>query len=157
MSEIEHLDTPSGYLQAFDRLLAGTHRHLRIFDQDLRELDLGKPQNIAALKGLALSGGRVEILLRDWAPVRDYMPGVMSLLQNFSHLIAIRQEEVIEEPSMESFCVGDDSSVLVRPHRHSWRSQLYLNDPLAAQVHIRKFEPLWQRAEGPLSFKPLGL
>jgi hypothetical protein len=159
MKIAEHFDSLVQYRQAFDRLIVATQRHLRIYDQDLRELALDTPQRIDALRNLALSGNgrRIEILLRNWAPVRDQQPKLMGLLQHFSHVMEIRQEEEIDEPSMESFCIGDDRVLLVRPHRDSWNSHLYFDNPLTARAHIQNFGQLWQRAEGPLAFKPLGL
>lgn len=159
MSTTEHFDTPGEYRQALDRLLAATRRQLRIYDQDLRELALDTPPRIEALRGLALSGNgrRIEILLRDWTAVRDRQPGVMNLLQHFGHVIEIRQEEAIDEPAMESYCIADDRALLIRPHRDSWRGLLQVDDPLACRAHMQAFDQLWQRAEGPLAFRPLGL
>lgn len=159
MSTVERFETPGEYRQAFDRLLAASLRQLRIYDQDLLELALDTPQRIEALRQLCLSGSarRIEILLRDWALVRDRQPRLVGLLQQFSHVMEIRREEEIDEPSMESFVVGDDRLILVRPHRDSWRSLLHLEDPLTARVHIQNFDQLWQRAEGPLDSRPLGL
>jgi hypothetical protein len=159
MSTIERYETPGEYRQAFDRLLTGTRRHLRIYDQDLLELALDTPQRIEALRQLCLSGSfpRIEILLRDWSAVRDRQPRLMALLQQFSHAMEIRQEEQISEPAMESFVTGDDRLALVRPHRDGWRSLLHLDDPLSARAHIQNFDQLWQRSEGPLASRPLGL
>jgi hypothetical protein len=159
MSTIERFETPGEYRQAFDRLLTGTHRHLRIYDQDLLELAIDTPQRVEALRQLCLSGSprRIEILLRNWAPVRDRQHRLMALLQQFGHVLEIRQEEEIDEPAMESFVIGDDRLILVRPHRDSWRSLLHLEDPLSARAHIQIFDQLWQRSEGPLASRPLGL
>ncbi|MGA7178718.1 MAG: hypothetical protein WBX11_03890 [Thiobacillaceae bacterium] len=159
MSTVERFDTPGEYRQALDRLLAASLRHLRIYDQNLVELALDTPQRIEALRQFCLSGSarRIEILLRDWAPVQDRQPRIMALLQQFSHVLEIRREEEINEPAMESFVIGDDRLILVRPHRDSWRSQLHLEDPLVAGAHIQNFDQLWQRAEGPLASRALGL
>ena len=159
MSMVEQFETPGEYRQALDRLMAASVRRLRIYDQDLHELALDAPPRIEALRRLCLAGAnrRIEILLRDWGPVRDRQPRLMGLLQQFSHVLEIRREEDLSEPAMESFVIGDDRLLLIRPHRDSWRSLLHLDDPLAAQIHLQNFDQLWQRAEGPLASRPLGL
>jgi hypothetical protein len=159
MTNAERFETLIQCRQAFDRLLAVTRQHLRIYDQDLRELALETPQRIDALRSLCLSGPgrRIEILLRDWAPVRDRQPRLMGLLQHFSHALEIRQEQPIDEASMEAYVLGDDRLVLTRPHRDSARGVLHLDDPLACRAHIQTFSQLWQQSEGPLASRPLGL
>jgi len=159
MSTVEHFETPGEYRQAFDRLLSLSQRQLRIYDQDLLELALDSPRRIEALRQLCLSGSpqRIEILLRDWSTVRDRQPRLMGLLQQFSHVMEIRREEEISEPAMESFVIGDDRLILVRPHRDSWRSLLHLEDPLSARAHMQNFDQLWQRSEGPLAVRQMGL
>ena len=159
MNSAERLETLIEYRQAFDRLLAATRQHLRIYDQDLRELALDAPQRVDALRSLCLSGTgrRIEILLRDWALVRDRQPRLMSLLQDFGHVLSIRQEEALDEAPMEAYVLGDDRLILTRPHRDSARSLLHLDDPLACRAHLQTFDQLWQRAEGPLASRPLGL
>jgi hypothetical protein len=155
----ERLETLIEYRQAFDRLLAATRQHLRIYDQDLHELALDTPQRIDALRSLCLRGAgrRIEILLRDWASVRDQQPRLMGLLQHFSHALEIRQEEAVDEAPMEAYVLGDDRLILTRPHRDSARGLLHLDDPLACGAHMQTFSQLWQRSEGPLASRPLGL
>jgi hypothetical protein len=159
MTSAERLETLIEYRQAFDRVLAATRQHLRIYDQDLRELALDTPQRIDALRNLCLSGPsrRIEILLRDWATVRDRQPRLMGLLQNFSHVLEIRQEGTVVEAPMEAYVLGDDRVILTRPHRDSAASLLHFEDPLSCRAHIQTFSQLWQRSEGPLAAHPLGL
>ena len=159
MSSAERLETLIEYRQAFDRLLAATRQRLRIYDQNLRELALDTPQRIDALRSLCLSGSgrRIEILLRDWNVVRDKQPRLMGLLQHFGHVLEIRQEEALDEAPMEAYILGDDRLILTRPHRDNARSLLHLDDPLACAAHTHTFDQLWQRAEGPLASRPLGL
>ncbi len=159
MTSAERFETLIEYRQAFDRLLAGTRHQLRIYDEDLRELALDTPQRIDALRNLCLSGPgrRIEILLRDWAPVRDRQPRLMGLLQVFGHILEIRQEGAVAEAPMEAYVLGDDRLILTRPHRDSPRSLLHLDDPLACRAQMQTFSQLWQRSEGPLASHPLGL
>jgi hypothetical protein len=58
---------------------------------------------------------------------------------------------------METYILGDDRLILTRPHRDNARSLLHLDDPLACAAHTHTFDQLWQRAEGPLAARPLGL
>ena len=159
MNSAERLETLIEYRQAFDRLLAATRQHLRIYDQNLSELAIDTPQRIDALRNLCLAGPgrRIEILLRDWSLVRDRQPRLMGLLQTFGHVVEIRQEEAVDEAPMEAYVLGDDRLILIRPHRDSARSLLQLDDPLACRAHMQLFNQLWQRAEGPLASRPLGL
>lgn len=159
MTSTERFETVIEYRQAFDRLLAATRLHLRIYDQDLRELALDTPARIDALRSLCLSGPgrRIEILLRNWDSVRDHQPRLMELLQHFSHALEIRQEESVDQAPMDAYVLGDDRLILTRPHRDSARSLLHLDDPLACRAHIQTFSQFWERSEGPLASRPLGL
>ncbi len=57
-------DTPSELHAAFDALLAGTQRQLRLYDHDLRWLDLDAAPRHAALRALCVAGGGRRIELR---------------------------------------------------------------------------------------------
>jgi hypothetical protein len=159
MTSAERFETLIEYRQAFDRLLAATRRHLRIYEQDLRELALDSPERIDALRSLCLSGPgrRIEILLRDWSSVRDRQPRLTGLLQYFGHVLEVRQEEPVKAAPMDTYVLGDDRLILTRPHRDSARSLLHLDDPLSCTAHIQTFSQVWQRSEGPLASRPLGL
>ena len=50
-------ETPAEFRDAFDALLAGTHRQLRLYDHDLGLLEFDHAPRHAALRALCVTGG----------------------------------------------------------------------------------------------------
>lgn len=55
---MSRFETAAEFRDAFDALLAGTHRQLRVYDHDLSLLEIDDAPRHAALRALCVAGGR---------------------------------------------------------------------------------------------------
>ena len=152
-------ETPSEFRAAFDALLAGTKRQLRVYDHDLGLLDLHDAPRLAALRALCVAGGgrRIEILLDDISRVARDHPRLMLLLQNFGHVLEIRQADPDAPRPDEAFVLADRHGVLLRADKAAVHGTLHPDDPGSATALHQSFEGMWQRAPASVSATTLGL
>lgn len=152
-------DTPSGWHAAFDALLAGTQRQLRLYDHDLRWLDLDAAPRHAALRALCVGGGshRIELLLDDINRVARAHPRLMQLLRDFGHVLEIRQADPDAPRPDHAFVLADRQGVLLRPDKATVRGTLHPADPGRAAALQQDFEGMWQRSPAAVSATTLGL
>lgn len=152
-------DTPSELRAAFDALLAGTRRQLRLYDHDLRWLDLDATPRHGALRALCVAGGgrRIELLLDDISHVARDHPRLMQLLRDFGHVIEIRQADPDAIRPDQAFALADRQGVLLRPDKATVRGTLHPADPGRVAALHQDFEGMWQRAPASVSATTLGL
>ncbi len=152
-------DTASELHAAFDSLLAGTQRQLRLYDHDLRWLDLDAAPRHSALRALCVAGGgcRIELLLDDISRVARDHPRLMQLLRDFGHVIEIRQADPDAIRPDQAFALADRQGVLVRPDKATVRGTLHPADPGRVAALHQDFEGMWQRAPAVVSATTLGL
>jgi len=153
------LETPSEFRAAFDALLAGTHRQLRLYDHDLSLLDLDHALRHAALRTLCVAGGgrRIELLLDDISRVARDHPRLMQLVRDFGHVLEIRQADPGAPRPEQAFAVGDRSGVLLRTDKAAVHGTLHLDDARDAVLLNQEFEGMWQRSPASVSATTLGL
>ncbi|MHB0974864.1 MAG: DUF7931 domain-containing protein [Thiobacillus sp.] len=152
-------ETPSEFRAAFDTLLAGTHRQLRVYDHDLGLLDLHDAPRLAALRALCVAGGgrRIEILLDDISRVARDQPRLMLLLRDFGHVLEIRQADPDAPRPDQAFVVADRHGVLLRADKTVVHGALHEDDAARATELNHSFEAMWQRAPASVSATTLGL
>lgn len=152
-------DTPSGCCAAFDLLLAGTHRVLRLYDHDLGLWQLEQPPRHAALRTFCLAGGghRIEFLLDDIHRVAREHPRLMQLVRDFGHVLEIRQTDAESPRPDQAFVLADRHGVLLRADKAATHGTLHPDDAGRAAALYQTFENLWQRAQGQVSATTLGL
>lgn len=152
-------ETPSEFRAAFDALLAGTERQLRLYDQDLGMLEIDHPPRLAALRALCLAGGgrRIELMLDDISRVSRDHPRLMGLLRDFGHVLEIRQADPEAPRPEQAFALVDRRGVLLRADKTAALSMLHEDDPARARELDHDFEAMWQRAPAQLSATTLGL
>lgn len=152
-------DTPSELHTAFDTLLAGTHRQLRVYDHDLGMLEIDHAPRLAALRALCVAGGgrRIEFLLDDISRVARSHPGLMLLLRDFGHVLEIRQADPDTPRPEQAFVVADRRGVLLRADKAAMHGTLHEDDPARAAELNHSFEEMWQRSPAQLSATTLGL
>lgn len=156
MSQIE---TPAELRAAFDTLLAGTPRQLRLYDHDLALFELDHLPRHASLRTLCVAGGgrRVELLLDDISRVARDHPRLMQLLRDFGHVIEIRQADPGAPRPEQAFVLADQHGVLLRADKGAVRGALHLDDVRDAATLRQSFDGLWQRAPAQVSATTLGL
>jgi hypothetical protein len=154
---MKKIETPSEFRDAFDALLAGTPRQLRLYDHDLGLLDIDQPSRLAALHALCVARHRVELLLDDISRVAREHPRLMLLLRDFGHAFEIRQADPDAPRPDQAFVLADRHGVLLRADKAAVHGALHEDDPARATELNHSFEEMWQRAPAQVSATTLGL
>ena len=152
-------ETPAEFRAAFDALLAGTHRQLRVYDHDLNLLEIDAAPRHAALRALCVAGGgrRIELLLDDISRVARNHPHLMQLVRDFGHVLEIRQADPDAPRPDQAFALADRHSVLLRADKAALHGTLHLDDARDAVSLNQEFESMWQRSPAGVSATTLGL
>lgn len=152
-------ETPAEFRDAFDALLAGTHRQLRLYDHDLSLLEIDHAPRHAALRALCVAGGgrHVELLLDDIGLVARQHPRLMQLVRDFGHVLEIRQADPDAPRPEQAFVLADGHSVLLRADKAAVHGTLHLEDARDAVLLNQEFEGMWQRSPASVSATTLGL
>lgn len=152
-------ETPSEFRAAFDTLLAGTNRQLRVYDHDLGLLDIDQVPRHAALRALCVAGGgrRVELLLDDISRVVSNHPRLMQLVRDFGHVLEIRQADPDEPRPDQAFVLSDRHGVLLRADKTAVHGILHPEDPGRALILDQEFDSMWQRSPSRVLATKLGL
>ena len=152
-------ETPTEYRAAFDALLAGTHRQLRVYDHDLSLLELDHAPRHASLRALCVAGGgrRIELLLDDISRVARSHPRLMQLVRDFSHVLEIRQADPDAPRPEQAFALADRHGVLLRADKAAVHGTLHLDDARDAVLLNQSFESMWQRSPASVTATTLGL
>jgi hypothetical protein len=151
-------DTPAEFRDAFDTLLAGTHRQLRLYDHDLSLLEIDHTPRHAALRALCVAGGgrRIELLLDDISQVARRYPRLMHLVRDFGHVLKIRQADPDVPRPEQAFALADRHGVLLRTDKAA-HGTLDMDDPGRATTLHQSFEGMWQRSPASVTATTLGL
>jgi len=153
------LETPAEFRDAFDALLATTHRQLRVYDHDLALLDIDHAPRHAALRSLCVAGGgrRIELLFDDIGLVARKHPRLMQLVRDFGHVLEIRQADPDAPRPEQAFVLADRHGVLLRADKAAVHGMLHLDDARDAVLLNQEFEGMWQRSPASVSATTLGL
>src|SRR5262245_37005336 len=111
------ITTRREYLAAFDELLAGVRRELRIFDPDGAQLELGTPDRARQLHDFLLANrdNRLFVAVHDPEHIRRSCPRLLTLLTQFSVAIAIHQTEGEALRADDCFALADMAHFVRRP------------------------------------------
>ena len=152
-------ETPSEFRNAFDALLAGTHRQLRVYDRNLDLFEIDDAPRHAVLRALCLAGGgrRIELLLDDISHVARSHPRLMQLVRDFGHVLEIRKADPDAPRPDEAFALADHHGVLLRADKAAVHGTLHLDDARDAVLLHQQFEGMWQRSPAGVSATTLGL
>lgn len=156
---MNRFETPAEFREAFDALLAGTHRQLRVYDHDLGLLEIDHAPRHAALRALCVAGGgrRIELLLDDISRVARAHSRLMQLVRDFGHVLEIRQADPDAPRPDQAFALADRHGVLLRADKAAALGTLHLDDAGNAVLLNQNFEGMWQRSPEGVSATTLGL
>lgn len=152
-------ETPSEFRAAFDALLAGAQRQLRLYDHDLSLLDIDHLPRHTALRALCVAGGgrRIEFLLDDISRVTRDQPRLMQLVRDFSHVLEIRQADPDAPRPDQAFVLADRHGVLLRADKSAVHGTLHMDDTRDSVALQQSFESMWQRSQASVTATSLGL
>ncbi|KAB2325263.1 hypothetical protein F8A86_02440 [Betaproteobacteria bacterium SCN1] len=152
-------DTPAEGRAAFDTLLAGAHRLIRLYDREPLPWALDDTDRHAVLRAFCAAGGgrRIECLFDDTRHLTRDCPRLMRLLRDFGHVLEIRQTEADTPLPDEAFALADRHGILLRADKAALHGIMHPDDPGRATRLHQTFEALWQRAAVRISATPLGL
>lgn len=152
-------ETASEYRAAFDALLAGTHRLLRLYDRDLGLPGLDEAPRHAALRAFCVAGGgrRIEVLLDDISQVVREHPRLMQLVRDFGHVVEIRHADPDAPRPDQAFALSDRHGLLLRADKSAVPGSFHPDDPAAVSAWQQTFESMWQRSPAAVSATTLGL
>ena len=152
-------ETAAELRTAFDTLLAGTHRQLRLYDHDLGVYEFEHAPRHAALRAFCVAGGgrSIELLLDNVDRVARDHPHLMQLVRDFGHVLVIRQADPGAPRPDQAFVVGDRRGVMLRADKSAVHGNYHPDDPARAAPLLQEFEGMWQRAPAQVSATTLGL
>ena len=148
------------YLAAFDVLVGGLRRELRVFDPDCAQLELNAPGRIAALRTFLLASrdNRLLIAVHDPEHLRKHTPRFLRAARASSaQSIAIHQTEGEAARAQDCFVLADIEHFVRRPVAAAARGVYARNEFQDARLFRERFEEIWQSSFPAVSATSLGL
>jgi hypothetical protein len=149
----------SEYLDGFGKLLQLARRELRIFDQDLSELEMNSLSRVEMLARFLRESRnrRLYIALHDVEHVAKRCPRLIKLLGSHSAAMFIYKTEGDAAKVQDCFVLADGEHLVRRPVRTQARGVLVLNDPKEGQPMRERFDAIWESSELGVSANTTGL
>lgn len=146
------------YQAVIDRMIPLTLRTIRIFDRSLGS-SYNAPERFESLRQFLLASrvNRVMIALHDTARVKTECPRMLTLIQQFSHAVSIRETLRPAKLVYDPFVIFDASHYVHRFHYDHIRAAQGTNDVLGAQQLIDRFSEIWEACGPPVSAHVSGL
>ena len=157
--ERELIGSHREYLAAFDVLVGGLRRELRVFDPNCAQLELNAPGRIAALRTFLLASrdNRLLIAVHDPGHLRKHTPRFLELLAQFSASIAIQQTEGEALRAQDCFVLADIEHYVRRPVAAAARGVYARNEFQEARLFRERFEEIWHSSVPAISATSHGL
>lgn len=151
--------TRSEYLSAFEELIAGVRRELRVFDPDCAQLDLSAPARAEQLRQFLLASrdNRLLIAVHDADRLQNHSPRFLALLAEFSNSIAVHQTEGEALRAQDCFILSDMAHFARRPVAAAARGVYAINEFKEARSIRERFDEIWQCSFPAVSATTLGL
>jgi len=149
----------SEYLAAFDALVAGLRRELRVFDPDCVQLELNSPARADALRRFLLASRdhRLLVVVHDPDHIRKHSPRLLRLLAEFSASIAIHRTEGEAARAQDCFVLADMEHFVRRPVAAAWRGVHAINEYEEARLIRGRYDEIWQSSVPAVAATSLGL
>jgi hypothetical protein len=153
------LDRKSEYLEGFGKLLQLARRELRIFDQDLSELEMNSLSRIETLARFLRESRThcIYIALHDVEHVAKRCPRLIPLLSSHPAAMFVHKTEGDAARVQDCFVLADGEHFVRRPVRSQPRGVLVLNDPKDSQPMRERFDAIWESSELGVSANTTGL
>jgi hypothetical protein len=146
------------YEALIDEMIPRTMRTIRIFDRSLGR-GYNTPERFELLRQFLLASrvNRLMIALHDMSRIERECPRMLSLLQQFSYAVSIRETLRPAKLVYDPFVIFDASHYLHRFHYDHLRAAQGTNDVLGAQQLIDRFSEIWEACGPALSANVSGL
>jgi len=153
------IGTRREYLEAFDALIRGLRRELRVFDPDCAQLELNQSARAEELRAFFLADreNRLLIAVHDADHLRKRAPRFMRLLADFSASIEVRQTESEAARAQDCFVLADIDHFVRRPVAAAARGVYAINEFQEARLVRERFDEIWQSSTPAVSATLLGL
>jgi hypothetical protein len=149
----------SEYADGFGRLLQLARRELRIFDQDLSELEMNSLPRIEMLAQFLRESRtrKIYIALHELEHVATRCPRLIKLLGSYTPAMFIYKTQGDAAKVQDCFVLADGEHLVRRPVRTQARGVLVLNDPKEGQPMRERFDAIWESSEPGVSANTTGL
>jgi hypothetical protein len=146
------------YEALIDQMIPRTLRTIRVFDRSLAR-GYNTPERYELLRQFLLASrvNRVMIALHDMSRIERECPRMLTLLQQFSYAVSIRETLQPAKLVYDPFVIFDASHYLHRFHYDHLRAAQGTNDVLGAQQLIDRFTEIWEACGPALSSNVSGL
>ena len=145
---LHHLafDSITDYVASLDELCGLAKQSLIIFEKDFDHIGFNAQARHDTLRQFLLSSKKVDfrLLAHDVGPLVRYCPRLMTLSQQFGHLMQIRQTPANLKHLTLPFAVADNQHIVRRFHFDQPAGIFAKNDPEGALVLKSKFEEMWE-------------
>ena len=153
------LATVAEQIAAIDELIGLAKHSIRVFDVDLSGMgwnDAARAETLAAfLRSNPAAGSRSSCTTRGW--IERSCPRLLNLLKYRGHAIAIRRTGEDAKLAMDPLLIVDGVHFLHRFHASQPRAALSIDDPVAAQPLVTRFDAISETREPGLTPTVLGL
>jgi hypothetical protein len=158
-TDYERFESEGDFQKALDRLLEQSGRELRLFDPDLKALQLNSPARIAQLENF-LRGSRTRrifIVVHHTDHLTRQCPRMLGLLKLFTHAIQINRTHEEIRSLQDAFLVLDAQHYLRRPVAEFFRGAIGLHDETEALAMRSRFQEIWAASFPGVSSTTVGL
>lgn len=155
----EALGTVSAQIAALDEIVALARTSIRVFDVDLSGTGWNGAGRAAAVGVFlrARSDATLQIIVHDTRWIESSCPRLTQLLRHYAHAITILRTGDAARSAMDPLAIVDGRHFLHRFHVDQPRAELGVEQPLAAQPLVERFDEIWATGEPGLNATVLGL
>jgi hypothetical protein len=141
------------------RLFAQAKRRVDIFSYDLDPRVLSDRNIESAISSLARKSrySEIRLLVFSTRQLQSYDHRLVSLSQQLSSFITIRELAKDFEQTPFAFYLVDDCGLIYRPNHSEYTAQVYFNEKLKVAEYRKQFEDMWQHSRIASELRALSL
>lgn len=155
----ETLDGVAAQIAATDMLIGLARQSIRVFDVDLSQTGWNDTARADALARFLRSTrlAHLDIVVHDTGWIERSAARLTHLLRYYSHGIKIYRTGESARHAMDPMVIVDNRHALHRLHFQQPRAVLLVDEPVATQPLIERYEEIWASAEPGVNATVLGL
>lgn len=155
----EVLHTVSAQVAALDEIVGLARTSIRVFDVDLSGMGWNGADRTAMIGAFlrARRNASLQIIVHGTRWIEGSCPRLTQLLRHYSHAITILRTGADAHAVMDPIAIVDGRHFLHRFHADQPDAELGVEQPLAAQPFVERFEQIWATGEPGVNATVLGL